>query len=124
MIGPLGRLGAAATLGQHCPQMTQRRCTKVNKENEVLNDSLGQVEVIKWSECSSERSEICTSCLSRVGRDTRDPRVSLLSRPTDGRGRTSDSDYHELESEMDKGEGSLCSSEFLGACFAIENYSL
>ena len=27
MIGPLGRLGAAATLGQHCPQMTQRRCT-------------------------------------------------------------------------------------------------
>ena len=28
MIGPLGRLGAAATLGQHCPQMTQRRCTE------------------------------------------------------------------------------------------------
>ena len=27
MIGPLGRLGAAATLGQHCPQMTQRRCS-------------------------------------------------------------------------------------------------
>ena len=27
MIGPLGRLGAVATLGQHCPQMTQRRCT-------------------------------------------------------------------------------------------------
>ena len=26
MIGPLGRLGAAATLGQHCPQMTQRGC--------------------------------------------------------------------------------------------------
>ena len=26
MIGPLGRLGAAVTLGQHCPQMTQRRC--------------------------------------------------------------------------------------------------
>ena len=26
MIGPLGRLGAVATLGQHCPQMTQRRC--------------------------------------------------------------------------------------------------
>ena len=24
MSGPLGRLGAAATLGQHCPQMTQR----------------------------------------------------------------------------------------------------
>ena len=24
MIGPLGRLGAAATLGQHCPQVTQR----------------------------------------------------------------------------------------------------
>ena len=30
MIGPLGRLGAAATLGQHCPQMTQRRCTTVH----------------------------------------------------------------------------------------------
>ena len=29
MIGPLGRLGAAATLGQHCPQMTQRRCTQI-----------------------------------------------------------------------------------------------
>ena len=27
MNWPLGRLGAAATLGQHCPQMTQRRCT-------------------------------------------------------------------------------------------------
>ena len=27
VIGPLGRLGAAATLGQHCPQMTLRRCT-------------------------------------------------------------------------------------------------
>ena len=26
MIGLLGRLEAAATLGQHCPQMTQRRC--------------------------------------------------------------------------------------------------
>ena len=24
MIGPLGRQGPAATLGQHCPQMTQR----------------------------------------------------------------------------------------------------
>ena len=24
MIGPLGRLGAAATLGQHCPQITER----------------------------------------------------------------------------------------------------
>ena len=26
MIGSLGRHGAAATLGQQCPQMTQRRC--------------------------------------------------------------------------------------------------
>ena len=26
MIGPLGRLEAADTLRQHCPQMTQRRC--------------------------------------------------------------------------------------------------
>ena len=28
MIGPLGRQGPAATLRQHCPQMTQRRCNK------------------------------------------------------------------------------------------------
>ena len=27
VIGPLGRLGAAATLGQHCPQMTKRCCS-------------------------------------------------------------------------------------------------
>ena len=27
MIGLLGRLGAAATLGQHCPQMSQRPVT-------------------------------------------------------------------------------------------------
>ena len=27
MIGPLGRQGLAATLRQHCPQMTQRRCS-------------------------------------------------------------------------------------------------
>ena len=26
MIGPFGLQGAAATLRQHCPQMTQRRC--------------------------------------------------------------------------------------------------
>ena len=26
MIGPFGRLGPAATLRQHCPQMTQRCC--------------------------------------------------------------------------------------------------
>ena len=32
MIGPLGRLGAAAPLGQHCPQMTQRRCTESYKD--------------------------------------------------------------------------------------------
>ena len=30
MIGPLGGLGAAATLGQHCPQMTQIRCIELN----------------------------------------------------------------------------------------------
>ena len=29
MIGPLGRLGAAATLGQHCPQMTRRPGTSL-----------------------------------------------------------------------------------------------
>ena len=32
MIGLLGRLGAAATLGQHCPQMTLRRCTGISSE--------------------------------------------------------------------------------------------
>ena len=35
MIGPLGRLGTAATLGQHCPQMTQRRCISPDDEVEV-----------------------------------------------------------------------------------------
>ena len=35
MIGPLGRLGAAATLRRHCPQMTQRPGTTV-KENAKL----------------------------------------------------------------------------------------
>ena len=38
MIGPLGRLGAAATLGQHCPQMTQRRCTIFQKQSPFLDD--------------------------------------------------------------------------------------
>ena len=42
MIGPLRRLGEAATLRQHSPQMTQRRCSvqavylacfKVDEEN-------------------------------------------------------------------------------------------
>ena len=41
MIGPLGRLGAAATLGQHCPQMTQRRCTTKGKEDERVWDCEG-----------------------------------------------------------------------------------
>ena len=31
MIGPLGRLGAAATLWQYCPQMTQRRCNYLDR---------------------------------------------------------------------------------------------
>ena len=30
VIGPLGRMGAAATLGQHCPQMTQRPGTLIH----------------------------------------------------------------------------------------------
>ena len=29
MIGPFGRQGLAATLRQHCPQMTQRRCNSM-----------------------------------------------------------------------------------------------
>ena len=40
MIGPLGRLGADATLGQHCPQMTQRRCTLVKDLSQILNTHL------------------------------------------------------------------------------------
>ena len=40
MIGPLGRLGAAATLGQHCPQMTQRRC---KGQNERLVEKLKKI---------------------------------------------------------------------------------
>ena len=44
MIGPLGRLGAAATLGQYCPQMTQRPGNSkrknliVNLKTELLNN--------------------------------------------------------------------------------------
>ena len=36
MIGPLGRLGAAATLRQHCPQMTQRRCKWISELRFVI----------------------------------------------------------------------------------------
>ena len=44
MIGPLGRLGAAATLGQHCPQMTQRRCRK----NYGCCSPLWQIFYLSW----------------------------------------------------------------------------
>ena len=37
MIGPLGRLGEAATLGQHCPQMTQRP-----------GNALGRLRELDW----------------------------------------------------------------------------
>ena len=30
--GPLGRLGAAATLGQHCPQMTERPGSAIDED--------------------------------------------------------------------------------------------
>ena len=46
MIGPLGRLGAAATLGQHCPRMTQRRCRQGLFEEftfEVIVSKIGNV---------------------------------------------------------------------------------
>ena len=33
MIGPFGRQGPAATLRQHCPQLTRRRCTGSSKIN-------------------------------------------------------------------------------------------
>ena len=49
MIGPLGRLGAAATLWQHCPQMTQRRCNlsykfKIASASPISFDSFSAVE--------------------------------------------------------------------------------
>ena len=44
MIGPLGSLGAAATLGQHCPQMTQRRCTYMFVACDAVRDSYMQVK--------------------------------------------------------------------------------
>ena len=37
MIGPLGRLGAAVTLRQHCPQMTQRPGTSVFGSQELTD---------------------------------------------------------------------------------------
>ena len=44
MIGPLGRLGAAASLGQHCPQMTQSRCTCLHSPENVVHELVAGVE--------------------------------------------------------------------------------
>ena len=49
MIGPLGRLGAAAILRQHCPQMTQRPGIFANKSlpsNILVPYDCG----LRWSE--------------------------------------------------------------------------
>ena len=47
MSGPLGRLGAAATLGQHCPQMTQRPGMTKDSRNAILSTLCPIVSVTK-----------------------------------------------------------------------------
>ena len=61
MIGPLGRLGAAATLGQHCPQMTQRRCIGI----------LSQIrtKLRDWAVCQAR-----TGCYSQAALSSNDPK--------------------------------------------------
>ena len=48
MIGPLGRQGPAATLGQHCPQMAQRPGIYIYIEREraqsALDRTLNQID--------------------------------------------------------------------------------
>ena len=47
MIGPSGGQGPAATLRQHCPQMTRRRCMYV--VSQVLRDEIGTAMTNKSS---------------------------------------------------------------------------
>ena len=86
MIGPLGRLGAAATLGQHCPQMTQRRCTIAQQVQ--LGRFYGHANMSPNSPCARARvllaRRLSHSGRARISR----PTVCLRwrrSRTTDGR---------------------------------------
>ena len=66
MIGPLGRLGAAATLGQHCSQMTQIRCIefKLYATHDVMKAS-----------CMNSTSKCCS-----VQRIVENPSYKVLSK--------------------------------------------
>ena len=57
MIGPLGRLRAAATLGQHCPQITQRRCNPNIRVN-IIPEVRGWLEHINGSNFQADCFEL------------------------------------------------------------------
>ena len=61
MIGPLGKLGAVATLRQQCPQMTQRRCTGLLSEigTKLRDWAVGQAggSCYSWAALSSNNSK-------------------------------------------------------------------
>ena len=52
MIGPLGRLRAAAAFRQHCPQMTQRRCSL-----KIEGDLSGWSFVRAWTTRESRKNK-------------------------------------------------------------------
>ena len=65
MIGPLGRLWAAATLGQHCPQMTQRRC--MESDFDPQNCNLMNL-MIKLPLQQGTNTDLSTRLVSYLGR--------------------------------------------------------
>ena len=46
MIGPFGRERMAATLRQHCPQMTRRRCMDKNLASFQFSDEVNKIRVV------------------------------------------------------------------------------
>ena len=57
MIGPFGRQGPAATLRQHSPQMTQRRCRKDN--NNCESHIWECIECFVWKAWKLEKEWTC-----------------------------------------------------------------
>ena len=53
MIGPFGRQGLAATIRQHCPQMTQRRCTPLSVDV-ICYSYLAQVVGVLFDETTGD----------------------------------------------------------------------
>ena len=60
MIGPLSRLGAAATLGQHCPHMTQR---PGNRNRRRIDDAQNWSNYRTWCFLNnSQKNAIIANC--------------------------------------------------------------